>query len=209
MTPSFIVLAALGESVILGIVLIVSFISWIVNLVQGANKPKGKPGNRPRPNQGQSELERFLKEVVGGKPEPEPAKKRPSQPPKPARPVVEKKSKPQTQRPATPPRPAAADRPGARLAQTHLAATTMGDGVRNHVSSHLEPHNVDANVKRDVQSAVQRDIDDAVRRDIGSDRTTSASQRPIHPLIQVLRNPEGVRQAVMMAEILNRPKSIR
>ena len=209
MTPSFIVLA-LGEGVILGIVLIISLISWIVNLVQGANKPKPKPGNRPRPNQGQSELERFLKEVVGGKPEPEPEKKRPA-PPKPARPVVEKKPKPkpQAQRPVTPPRPAAADRPGARLAQTHLAATTMGDGVRNHVSSHLEPHNVDAKVKRDVESAVQRDIDDAVRRDIGSDRTTSASQRPIHPLIQVLRNPEGVRQAVMMTEILNRPKSMR
>ncbi len=220
MHPSFIVVLAAEGGVVFVIVLIISVISWIVNLVQG-NKPNGKPGNRPRPaNQGQSELEKFLQQVVGNKPEPEPEKKRPAPAPKPVgvtgRDKKSGKSKPQSQRPAAAQRPAAssrpapADRPGARLSQTHLTPTTVGDGVRSHVSSHLEPRNVDALVKRDVEGAVQRDIGDAVRRDIGVDGTLLTVQRaPVHPLIQALRNPQGIRQAIMMSEILNRPKSLR
>ena len=214
MAPLAVVLAAVGEGLVLGVVLVVSLISWIFNLVQG-NKPKAKPGNRPRPaNQEQSELERFLKEVVGNKPAPEPEKKRPAPPPvpKPARMDGEKRNKPKQKPQAktqAPPRPAASERPGARMAQTHLAQATVGDGVRSHVSSQMEARNIDAAVKRDVDGAVRRDIDDAVRRDLGAGATTTASQQPVHPMILALRNPEGVRQAVMMAEILSRPKSMR
>ena len=222
MLPSFIVvLAAEGGSIVFVIVLIISVISWIVNLVQG-NKPNGKPGNRPRPgNQGQSELEKFLQQVVGNKPEPEPEKKRPAAANKPARAAGgEKKggkSKPQSQRPSTAQRPAAsarptpADRPGARLSQTHLTPTTVGDGVRGLGSSPLEPRNVDGLVIQNVGATVQRDIGDAVRRDIGVDGTllVAAQRAPVHPLIQALRNPQGIRQAIMMSEILNRPKSLR
>jgi hypothetical protein len=211
--PYTIVLAAEG-GVVFVIVLIISVISWIVNLVQG-NKPKAKPGNRQRQaNQGQSELEKFLQEVVGNKPAPEPEKRRPAPAQKPARAAAAErkggKSKPQSQRPPAAQRPAAADRPGARLAQTHLAPTAVGEGVRSHVSSHLEPRNVDAAVKRDVEGTVQRDIGDTVRQDIGVDGTLLTTQRaPVHPLIQALRSPQGVRQAVIMSEILNRPKSLR
>ena len=215
MHPSFIVVLAAEGGIVFVIVLIISVISWIVNLVQG-NKPNGKPGNRPRPgNQGQSELEKFLQQVVGNKPEPEPEKKRPAAAPKPARATGgEKKggkSKPQSQRPAASQRPAPADRPGARLSQTHLTPTTVGDGVRGLGSSPLEPRNVDGLVIQNVGATVQRDIGDAVRRDIGVDGTllVVAQRAPVHPLIQALRNPQGIRQAIMMSEILNRPKSLR
>ena len=213
MLPSFIVvLAAADGGVVFVIVLIISVISWVVNLVQG-NKPKVKPGNRPRAaNQGQSELEKFLQEVVGAKAEPE--KKRPAPAPKPARAARGDrkggKSKPQSQRPAVAQRPAASDRPGSRLAQTHLTPTTVGEGVRSHVAGHLEPRNVDSQVNRDVDSVVQRDIGDAVRQDIGVDGTRPTVQRAaVHPLIAALRSPQGIRQAIVMSEILNRPKSLR
>ena len=213
---TFIPVLAAEPSIVFLIVLVISVVSWLVNLVQGS-KPK-KNAQRPRPaNQGSSELELFLQQVVGGKPEAEPS--RPAVP-KPARPAGEKKSgknKPQpakrpseSQRPTGEPR-ASSDRPGKRLAQTHLASSTVGDGVRSHVTSHLEPRNVDAAVQTDVTSAVRRDIDDTVLRDIGTDGTTAATiNRPAaHPLVQALRNPQGVRQAVILSEILNRPRSLR
>lgn len=82
----------------------------------------------------------------------------------------------------------------------------MGNGGRSSVG----PQAIDANVKKDVDQAVQRDIDDAVSRDIGVDGTASKPQaQVVHPLIQALRNPQGVRQAILLNEVLSRPKSLR
>jgi len=82
------------------------------------------------------------------------------------------------------------------------------------VATHLETRNVDAQVQRDVDAAVQRDINSNVERDVGtnlgkdSTRTTQRAES-VHPMIQLLRNPQGVRQAILMSEILKRPKSLK
>jgi hypothetical protein len=82
----------------------------------------------------------------------------------------------------------------------------MGQGGRSSIG----PKAIDANVKKDVDTAVQQDITDAVRKDIGTDGTLGAVQaQTIHPLIQALRNPQGVRQAILLNEVLSRPKSLR
>lgn len=209
--PSIILPAAAEGGVVFIIVVIISLISWVINLFQG-NNPKGPKPNRPRPNQGQSDLEKFLQEVVGNKPQAQAEAERPRPaPPRPPKQANQKKpakqKPPIAQRPVTPPR---TDRPGARLQQTHLASTGLGDGVRSHVAGHMEPRVVDAAVAKDVDNAVRRDIDAAVQRDIGADGTiTGTVQRPIHPMVRALRNPDGVRQAIMLSEILNRPKSLR
>jgi hypothetical protein len=57
--------------------------------------------------------------------------------------------------------------------------------------------------------AVQRDIVDAIQQDIGVDGTKTVQQQSVHPLIVALRNPQGVRQAIILAEILNRPHALR
>lgn len=201
------VLAAGGGSIIFAIVLIISVISWIVNLVQGA-KPKQQQQNRPRPRQqGQSELERFLQDVVGEKRPQE--KKRPPAP-KPRAPGEKKnKPKPQQQRPAATLKQRSSERPGAKLAQTHLVPTALGESVRSHVASHLESKTMDSAVRRDVAGAVQRDIVDAIQRDIGVDGTRTLQQKVVHPLVLALRNPQGVRQAIILAEILKRRSAPR
>ena len=62
-----------------------------------------------------------------------------------------------------------------------------------------------------IGAAVQQDIDSAVRKDLGSDATSDAVHRAgnIHPLAKALRDPQGVRQAILLNEILSRPKSLR
>ena len=198
---------AIGISQIIGLVIFtVSVLSWFVNLVQG-DKPKGapRPKNRPR-DPVQSELEKFLQEVVGGKGQPE--KKRPTPPPVPQqkqpRAANEKKggkSKSQQQRPAK--TETASQRPGERAAASHLQMSALGQGVRSHLHDHMEPNRIGA--------AVQQDIDAAVRKDLGPTAASDAIVRAgnIHPLAKALRDPQGVRQAILLNEILSRPKSLR
>ena len=209
MNATFVPILAIGPGQVIAlIVFTISVLSWFINLVQG-NNPKGgpRPQNRPRPgNPAQSELEKFLQEVVsGGNPQPE--KKRPAPPPKPARAGggEKKGGKPRPQRPTT------AERPGTRMSETHLANSELGGGVRNHVAAHLDPRNVDAAVQQNVGGAVRQDMDAAVQRHLGDNIGPAASQRPatVHPLIEVLRSPQGVRQAILMSEILKRPKAMQ
>jgi len=205
--PSTTIVLAADGSIVFVIVLIISIISWVVNLVQGNNQ-KGKPQNRNRTNQGKSDLEKFLQDVVGGgkqDPDQESRKKPASQKQNPSGNGNKKPAKPKPQQ-----QPAAANKPtGARPAKSPLTPSAMGDGGRSHVGSNLDSRSVDAAVKQDVDGAVQRDINDTVRRDMGADSTNINVQRTVHPLILALRNPQGVRQAIMLAEILNRPKSLR
>ena len=198
---------AIGISQIIGLVIFtVSVLSWFVNLVQG-DKPKGapRPKNRPR-DPVQSELEKFLQEVVGGKGQPE--KKRPNPPPVPQqkqpRAANEKKGgKSKSQQPRPTKTETASQRPGERAAASHLQTSALGQGVRSHLRDHMEPNRIGA--------AVQQDIDSAVRNDLGSDATSDAVHRAgnIHPLAKALRDPQGVRQAILLNEILSRPKSLR
>ena len=200
---NFIPILAAEPSIVFLVILIISLFSWVWNLFQGAEKPAKKP--RPRPeNSEASELERFLQQVVGDSRE----EARPRQP-KPAREKKQSKNKQQQgKRPAEAQRPnerpanerVESERPGKRLAQTHLQTSILGEGIRPHVST----------LQSDVGTKVQRDIDDTVQRDIGSDSTATSVNRPAeHPLVQVLRSPQGVRQAILLTEILNRPKSLR
>lgn len=198
---------ALDISQIIGLIIFtVSVLSWFVNLVQG-DKPNGapRPKNRPR-DPVQSELEKFLQEVVGNKGQPEKKRPTPQQVPqqKQQRPANAKsggKGKSQQPRPAK--AETAAQRPGERAAATHLQTSSLGQGVRSHLHEFMEPNR--------VGNAVQQDINQAVRKDLGPTAASDAVVRAgnIHPLAKALRDPQGVRQAILLNEILSRPKSLR
>lgn len=197
---------AIGISQIIGLIIFtVSVLSWLVNIVQGNQQNQApRPKNRPR-DPAQNELEQFLQEVVGNQGQPE--KKRPAPPvpqQKQPRATNDKKggkAKPQQQRPAK--AESATQRPGERAAASHLQTSALGQGVRSHLHDHMEPNRIGA--------AVQQDIDSAVRKDLGSDATSDSIHRAgnIHPLARALRDPQGVRQAILLNEILSRPKSLR
>lgn len=187
------------------IVVAISVVSWIVNVIQG-NPQNGapRPQNRPK-DPVQSELEKFLQEVVGGK---RPAEQNRSAPPavpqqKQSRNANEKKGgKSKQQRPAK--SNASPQRQGERVVQSVMPTTNFDDGLRSqHLQTTVEPGRIGA--------AVQLDIDGAVLQDLGSDRSRETGQRADnpHPLIAALRSPQGVRQAILLNEVLGKPKALR
>ena len=197
------ILAALDIGQIFWLIVVaISVVSWIVNVVQG-NPQNGapRPQNRPK-DPVQSELEKFLQEVVGGK---RPAEQnRPAVPQqKQSRNANEKKDgKSKQQRPAK--SSSSSQRQGERVVQSVMPTTNFDEGLRSqHLQTTVEPGRIGA--------AIQRDIDGAVLKDLGSDRSRETGQRADnpHPLIAALRNPAGVRQAILLNEVLGKPKALR
>lgn len=209
---STIVIAAAEGGVVMAIILIISVISWIVNLIQGNTPQQQKGKNPPRQRPKAEELEQYLEATKSAEERERERERKRQQQSKPARnggdrrPNKSKQQQQQRPAPAQQQQRSKNDRPGTRLAETHLATTALGQGGR----SLLDSQKVDAEVKLDVVSAVQRDISDAVQSDIGVDGTKVVKQAStVHPLVKALRDPQGVRQAILLNEILNRPKSLR
>jgi len=125
--------------------------------------------------------------------------------------------RPQTQQ-APPGRPAGASRgteqkntaPPRRQLESSLPNTTgrpSGAAFREHVSSHLEPR---------INAQVQQHIDQHVQAHIGSNQAATSSASLDDPayqtgasIRQLLKNPGGVRQAILVNEILKRPRAFR
>ena len=197
------------------IVLVVSVLSWFVNVIQGntpdgtprQNKANGKAKIKPKPPTGRSELEALAQQLAGEKNRPRPEQASQLQPQRPPKPPVDRnrpKTNPTQQRPipqrTVPQRPGQpAARPAPRVSETHLASSNLGASVRGH---HLANR---------VEEAVEREIAAPVRQDLGT-RTSLIQAVPeqfVHPLVKMLREPNGMRQAVLLNEILQRPKSTR
>jgi hypothetical protein len=205
------VLAAvdLGQVVWLCVV-VISIISWIIKQVQGvAPDARNKP-QQGKPKQGRSEIEVLLEQLGVEKKKPKAERREPPKPPRTQAPLEKgkAKSKPTPQRTGSA-SSLAGPRPGQRVAETHLATSQVGSELR----SQRMPNRVEAEVQRDITSAVQRDIQVAVERDFSGQMTPeimrSTQEKAVHPLVKVLRDPNGMRQAVLLNEILQRPKSVR
>jgi hypothetical protein len=203
---------AVDFSEILGVcVLVITVLSWFVNVVKG-NTPDGVPRATPKPKPkaqtGRSEIEALLQQLSGEKPKPE--RRESPKPPKPQpQPQPERgRSKP---KPTAPSRSSSAgsatSRPFARVSESHLPSSNLGSDVRSH---HLG-NRVDAEVRHDVSEPVRKDIRAAVQHDLGNRIAPAAAvaDKPVHPLVKILRDPDGVRQAIILNEILQRPKSRR
>lgn len=199
---------AINPGQVIGLIIFtVSVISWIVNIVQSNQQNQApRPKNRQR-DPVQTELEKFLQEVMGNKEQPERKRATPPVPQqKQSRSANEKKAnkaKAQQQQQRQPKTESGTSRHGERVATSHLQTSSLGQGVRSHLQEYMEPNRVEA--------AVKQDIDASVRRDIGSDATSDAIRRAgsVHPLALALRDPQGARQAILLNEILNRPKSLK
>lgn len=100
--------------------------------------------------------------------------------------------------------------PPRRQLESSLPNTTgrpSGAAVREHVSSHLEPR---------INAQVQQHIDQHVQAHIGSNQTATSPASLDDPayqtgasIRQLLKNPGGVRQAILVNEILKRPRAFR
>ena len=188
-------------------VLVLSFLGWIVNAIKG-NQAEGVPKQpRPKPQRDlRAELEVFLEELQTGKPAAKPEVVKPqAERPKPV-PAVAKK--PQKQRPDKKPQGKPAPK---TLVQPTVKPSAVGGGVREHVAAYMTPDRVGAHAQEHVG---QHRIDDAVAKDLAGG--TVAAVTPVgvlhatpHPLLQVLSSRDGVRQAILLQEILQRPRALR
>jgi hypothetical protein len=197
-------IAALDFGEIVGIVIIVlSILGWFVRAVKGqAENPP--PPRRMNPNLGRTEIETFLEEISGGAPKRPPARAQPPNRP-PAAKIAKKPGKPPPK--AKPARPTKPDSP---LAEKHLASSNLGSGLRSHVSTYMQADRVSAEVKQDLKSRISDDVQaDLGPASLTAAASTSTAPAPVHPLVALLRDPRGVRQAIALQEILQKPKALR
>jgi hypothetical protein len=189
---------------------------------------------RPRPdNPHRNEIEQFLEEVGRRRPPANPQERSDlsrgapssSAPPRPiarppqAMPVPVQRIPPAASRmrPETakaPAQPAIATpplRPGAEMAlRKGPGSEDLGTQVRAHLSQYLDSTRMSQRVKADLGSAVER----AVREHLGKTETRGTEEKEAPalagvPIMTLLRNPEGVRTAILVNEILERPKCLR
>ena len=208
MLPNLVAAVDVGQIIGL-VVLVISVISWFVNVIKG-NTPDGVPRVKQQVSD-RSEIDEFLVQLQSGKPIPRPEQPRPAA----KNEMANRKPQFEANHPLAKPakKPPAISRQSSvpqglpRIADTHLPESKLGDSLRRSSFG----NRVDAAVQRDITDAVRQDIQVAVQHDLGNRimaAAPTAEKRP-HPLVSILRNPDGVRQAILLNEILQRPRSVR
>lgn len=95
--------------------------------------------------------------------------------------------------------------------------TPLGAGVREHVSQHIGQHvqqhmknMLDDRVRTDLRTGLQRE-GDAQRQAASAEQASTAAQSAAvrTGIVDALRSPAGVRQAILVSEILARPRVLR
>jgi len=208
------VLAIKIDTMVFIIVFTISILSWIVKTIQEiqANTPKRQ--EKKKQQGGQSDLERFLEEIVGNKRPPdkqgdEQRQAEEKRTPQASQKVPQRsKSKGSRQgqdkknsRPKSSPLAQSRglgsqkEKLGDRISSTSLPTAALGEAVRTTVQS----------------SIAENKIDLALKTELGTDESlmSNSVQSKPHPILQTLRNPDGVRQAILVSEILSRPKALR
>ena len=93
---------------------------------------------------------------------------------------------------------------------------STGSGVGAHVDSFIGQH-VKSHIGNQLSDSVKTDINDQVRSHLGEDknRPTAPTAATTHgsaaagDLLLALRSPQGVRQAILLSEVLSKPKALR
>ena len=88
--------------------------------------------------------------------------------------------------------------------------------VGAHVDSYIRQH-VNSHIGQQISDSVQHDIDDQVRSHLGVDKNkqttpvaaTTHGSVAAGDLLTALRSPQGVRQAILISEVLGKPKALR
>ena len=196
--PNLIPLPVFADaSAVVGLlVLIFTVVGWLVNLANSQNNPPAAPPNRPRPprpkgERVQNEIDIFLREVRG-ETVPQEDVILESVPPQPVQ---------QRTRQAPPPLPQ--EMP--RSARTPLGSVTPQ--VESHVGG-LASHHLASSVGKPaepMQFADPRTAGEMVAlQSLGGQTPKQAG-----PIINLFRSQNSIRQAILVSEILAKPKALR
>jgi hypothetical protein len=215
------------------LILVISFAVWIFNLLN-QNKAKGRvdagpgrPAGPPRDRRVQNEIDDFLKEIGGGRkienardddifieivPDDERADAQKQ------RRVRRALSQQRSLQPQPVPETPAAQPPvhkqlGSGIAERKGPGLTgLGGGVSQHVSEHMRT----GMVVEHVQQHLGHDFNQIVKEHLGtSSRDLKTPLRVdslldiTHEIVKLLHNPSGMRQAILLSEVLSPPKGLR
>ncbi|MCR9200469.1 MAG: hypothetical protein NXI04_17680 [Planctomycetaceae bacterium] len=103
----------------------------------------------------------------------------------------------------------------ARKREADRKREAIGSGISRHVNEYISQH-VDEYIDHDVEEYVEATIVESVEDNLG-DRSEEmpplTGQKPTRSaaadVARLLRNPEGVRNAILVNEILSRPRALR
>lgn len=224
------ILADAGTYITL-IFVILGFLGWIMNLTSNKNAPPPAAPARPRQpmparphnrdERIQSEIDIFLQEVGGRKPKArteEPSTRGieiEEPPPRPARRPVERPVRRPAAEPVRPSAPSPAEAPP--RPEHRVGSSDLGSTIREQVARHIDKTRVDQTTKQHLSNVVER----AVEHHLGTLGQQEAAQlaaavevatkapEGVHPVIGLLRDPKGVRNAVLISEVLGPPRGRR
>lgn len=184
---------------------IIAFVIWILGMIIRAvkNNQEAAPKPRREPETARTEIETFLEEISGKGPKRPPVKPNP-----PKRPSVAKSKKSKPQEAAA--RTELTGKPRVALSEQHLATSNLGSRLRSHLSTYMQADRMAAEVQQDLPNRIARNVEaDLGPRHLTSTTAQSIAQAPIHPLIKLLRDPQGIQQAIALQEILQKPRALR
>lgn len=206
--PPLVIAVGFGN-VVVPTILVIAIISWLISFIQDKVATKDPKGQRPDRNprarpQGPTDIEEMLKQLAGDKrpPKSQPPKPERREPPTPKRPPQAERSRAKSAQPPQPPPPARTPlsmRQTVSTIEPKLSVSDLGSAVRTH------------HIGNRVDAAVQSDISERVQTDLGKveAKPSAMASGTAHPLAKLLRDPNGVRQAVLLNEILKRPRSLQ
>ncbi|MEX0717697.1 MAG: hypothetical protein WD066_13975 [Planctomycetaceae bacterium] len=200
---------------------VITIIGWIMQLVTGAKQGQQRAGRpvrppRPRDDRLQSEIDLFLEEVDGRRRPPPP--QRPSAVPAILEVVPEDRKelgRRSTIRPHTeksPPSPAPT-LPGTSRRQRSEARPAAADGTGSDVRA---PRRELTDVPRHIvpesdylTSAQELGGAEHLGAFVGGGGGSARGAGGTHPVVSLARNPHGMKQAIVLTEILGRPLARR
>ena len=191
---------------IVPIFVFIAVISGIINSIREAAAKNARPAPQPaQQSRAKAEIEAFLN---GGKPpnsRPQTSEEnfQDSSRPKPgARPKSLKKQKPVS----------TSEGKQSEKAKKH---SNMGSGLSEHVDSFIGDH-VRSHMGRDVDAFVNMDIAERVKSHLGSQSSspqdivsTVTGSQAATDLLALLKTKSGVKNAILVNEILSTPRSLR
>lgn len=236
MTVPAILAAGVDPGAIIAIIFgLISFIGWIVNQVNSAQKAPPPPRKRaPRDRSIQDEIDKFLSEREtppaaeqrnretpiprkAPEPRPQPPRKAPA-PAQTTRPLQQQKPKPKGNgnggnrpQPKSPqPGRTVADAPATSPSTVPSRGGILGTQVAQHLAETMAPR-IGQAVQQDLPHAVQQSVD----KHMGKTRTLSgrpgieAGKGSAALIVAMLKKPETVRAAIILNEVLAPPPSMR
>lgn len=189
-------------------VAVISIVGFISNLISGQQKgQKNVPAPRPKraPDRRiRDEIEAFLQEATGNKGQ------RADRPAPPARQEPQRKGG-QKSRPKPPPQ---RKTPAAPAAERPDTSDKLGRDIQTHVQQHMSDR-VGQQVSRDLAPHIAPPHlgllggGDKTPANASVASTASQGSTTAAELLALLRSPQGRKQAMVMAEILQKPLSLR